>query len=395
MAEPVVSLAEPPVVSLAEPAGDLAQAEIPDWLQTLRPRPEVAEAVVEEEPAETEGLLQGLRSLLPPALPIEAPTVRESVLPAEAGEASLARAQLLQSLLTQPAQVPRPEKRKRGISIGEQTQRWLVAAVLLAAVLGILIPPLMGFDVPILTQPAAFPAAIRRIEFQQVMNLHTAVQNTSAGDTVLIAFEYGPPEADELDLVAEPILHHLLDQGAHISIVSTQPEGLVVAAGLLSDIAAPEGQYTLTSYRPGDATAVSSLLTDADIPPGGGTEGGTHPELIVVLTARPAPLRWWVEQARALGDTPPVVAGVSASLQIAASPYLDASAGQLKGAISGLSGAATYETHRGLAGWATQRLNALAAGHIAVVGLMVLGAIVYTFGGLRGSAELTTGGRKK
>jgi hypothetical protein len=174
--------------------------------------------------------------------------------------------------------------------------------------------------------------------------------------------------------VAEPILRHLLDQGAHISIVSTQPEGLVVAAGLLSDIAAPEGQYTLTSYRPGDATAVSSLLTDA----------GTHPELIVVLTARPAPLRWWVEQARALGDTPPVVAGVSASLQMAASPYLDASAGQLKGAISGLSGAAAYETHRGLAGWATQRFNALAAGHIAIVGLMVLGAIVYTFGGLHG-----------
>ena len=381
--QPGIEVTEP-VVSPAEPAGALAQAEIPDWLQAIRPRPEVAKAAVEEEPVETKGPLQGLRSLLPPAMAIETPAVRESVLPAEVSEASLARAQLLQGLLTQPAQAPRPEERKRGISMGERAQRWLVAVVLLVAVLGILIPPLMGFDVPTLTQPATFPSAIGRIEFQHVMNLHTAVQSTSTGDTALVAFEYGPPEADELDLVAEPILRHLLDQGAHISIVSTQPEGLAVAAGLLSDIAAPEAQYTLASYRPGDATAVSSLLIGADIPPGGESEGSTHPKLIVVLTARPAPLRWWVEQARALGDTPPVVAGVSASLQIAASPYLDANAGQLEGAISGLSGAAAYEAHRGLGGWATQRLNALAAGHIAVVGLMILGAIVCTFGGLRG-----------
>ena len=384
VAEPVVSPAEPPVVSPAEPAEGLARAEIPDWLQALRPHPEVVEAAVEEEPVETEGPLQGLRSLLPPARAIEAPVVHKSVLLIGAGAASLARAQLLQSLLTQPAQVPRPDERKRGISMGERAQRWLVAAVLLIAVWGILIPPLMGFDVPALTQPATFPAAFGRIEFQHVMNLHTAIQNTSTGDIVLVAFEYGPPEADELDLVAEPILRHLLDQGAHISVVSTQPEGLVAAAGLLGDIAASEEQYTLVSYRPGDATAVSSLLTDADIPPGGGTEGGTRPELILVLTARPAPLRWWVEQTRALGGTPPVVAGVSASLQIATSPYLDASAGQLEGAISGLSGAAAYEAHRGLEGWATQRVNALAAGHVAVVGLMVLGAIICTFGGSRG-----------
>ncbi|MCK4316252.1 MAG: hypothetical protein KAX24_10825, partial [Anaerolineae bacterium] len=362
------------VVSPAEPAEGLARAEIPDWLQTLRPRPEIAEAAVEEEPVETEGPLQGLRSLLPPARAIETPVVHKSVLLIGAGAASLARAQLLQSLLTQPAQVPRPEERKRGISMGERAQRWLVAVVLLVAVWGILIPPLMGFDVPALTQPATFPAAYGRIEFQHVMNLHTAIQNTSTGDIVLVAFEYGPPEADELNLVAEPILRHLLDQGAHISVVSTQPEGLVAAAGLLSDIAASEEQYTLVSYRPGDATAVSSLLTGA----------GIHPELILVLTARPAPLRWWVEQTRALGGTPPVVAGVSASLQIATSPYLDASAGQLEGAISGLSGAAAYEAHRGLEGWATQRVNALAAGHVAIVGLMVLGAIICTFGGSRG-----------
>ena len=370
-----------PGIGVAEKEG-LARAKIPDWLEALRP--EVAEAAIEEQPAETEGPLQGLRGVLPAAPAIEVPPVRESTLPAGVSEMSLARAQLLQSLLARPAEMPQPEVHRRGISIGERIQRWLVAAVLLVAVGGMLIPPLVGFNVPTLTQLTTSPAANGRIEFQHLMNLYNAVQSTGAGDTVLVAFEYGPPEADELNLVAEPILRHLLDQGAHISVVSTRPEGLAVAAGLLSDIVSSEERYTLVNYRPGDATGVSQLLTDCEILPGGGTDGDARHGLILVLTAQPGPLRWWIEQTRARGDTPPVVAGISTALAPAAYPYLDTSAGQLEGAISGLSGAATYEAHRGLGGRATQRINALAAGHAAVAGLMVLGAIIYAFGGVRG-----------
>ncbi|MDY6877027.1 MAG: zinc ribbon domain-containing protein [Chloroflexota bacterium] len=372
-----------PGIRVAEEEG-LARAEIPDWLEALRPRPEAIEVVIEEEQVEIEGPLQGLRGVLPVATAIEVSPVRESTLPAEISEAGLARAQLLQSLLARPAEMPQPEVRRRGISLGERLQRWLVTAVLLVAVGGVLIPPLAGFDVPTLTQPTTSNTANGRIEFQHFMNLYNAVQSTSAGDTVLVAFEYGPSEADELDLVAEPILQHLLDQGAHISVVSTRPEGLAVAAGVLSDIVSSEEQYTLVGYRPGDTTGVSQLLTDFDILSGEETEGGTRHKLILVLTAQPGPLRWWIEQARVLSDTPPVVAGVSTALGPAACPYLDASAGQLEGAVSGLSGAATYEAHRGLKGRATQLVNALAAGHAAVVGLTVIGAVVYAFGGARG-----------
>jgi hypothetical protein len=85
------------------------------------------------------------------------------------------------------------------------------------------------------------------------------------------------------------------------------------------------------------------------------------------------------------GDTLPVVAGMSAALEPAASPYLESNAKQLEGAINGLSGAATYEVLRQSEGQATQRLNALAAGHIAIVGLMILGAVFYTFSGPRTS----------
>jgi hypothetical protein len=214
--------------------------------------------------------------------------------------------------------------------------------------------------------------------FQRLTKLHDVIQGIRPEDTVLIACEYGPPEADELNLVAEPVMRHVLDQGAHISIVSTRPEGQAIATALLRSIAVPEEQYTLLQYRPGNAAGVSQLLADAE----------TRPALILVLTAQPGPLRWWVEQTRALhGSAVPVVAGVSAALEPAASPYLDVSAGQVTGAIVGLSGAAAYEMLRGSAGQAVQRLNALAVGHVAIVGLMIVGAVIYALGDLRRRGE--------
>jgi len=346
---------------------ELAPAAIPDWLQDLRPQPEAVTEVAEEEPLETEGLLKGLRGVLPAVPAFQVPSVHEEAGASEAREASIARAQLLQSLLARPAEAPQPKAARQGISTGERIQRWLVAAVLLAVTVAILIAPTIPVSVPTLTQPVISPGVSRAYE---------TIRDIGTGDSVLIAFEYGPSEADELNLVAEPILRHLLDQGAQISVVSTRPQGLAVAEGLLSTVG-PSGQRYPQSYKPGDATGVSNLLADA----------GT-PSLILVVTAQPGPLRWWVEQARALPDEPPpVVGGVSAALESTTSPYLDANAGQVTGAVHGLSGAAAYEALRGSRGHAHQRLNTLAAGHAAIVGLMILGAAFYTLGGLHRRAK--------
>jgi hypothetical protein len=197
----------------------------------------------------------------------------------------------------------------------------------------------------------------------------------------MVAFEYGPPEADEINPMAEPILRHLLDQGADISVVSTRAEGAAVAASLFGDIVTPRSSYrqsqvAMLDYRMGDAAGVARLLTAAE----------PRPALIIVLTAQPGPLRWWVEQTRALygDDTPPVLAGTSAALEPLTAPYLDDTAMQLEGAVAGLSGAAAYETLGGSTGQATLRLNALAAGQTALAALMLIGAVIYTFGGSQG-----------
>ena len=383
--------AEPlPTPAPAAPALEgIAFAEIPDWMQAMRPRPAQAEAIVEEEPLETGGLLRGLRGVITPAFAIEAPLVGESAVPPEVREAGLSRAQLLQSLLAQPDEISQPKPLMRGPRVSERIQRWLVAIVLIATAILIVLtaPGISMFYIPPLTQPAAAPESSQRMDLQHLMGTYDTIQGLSLapGESVLAAFEYGPTEADELNLVAEPLLRHLLGRGAHISIVSTRPEGMTVAAGLLERIVESDDQYTkdqysLTNYRPGNATGVSQLLVSP----------GTPPNLILVLTAQPGPLRWWIEQTQAQGeDAPPMVAGVSAALEPAAGPYL-AGAGKLKGAVSGLGGAAVYERKLALSdsdASATRQLNALAVGHTAIVALIIVGAVLYALSGLRRREE--------
>jgi hypothetical protein len=330
-----------PDTTAAEAAG-LARAEIPAWLEAMRPTTEVIEETIEEEPAETEGLLQGLRGVLSPLPMVNVTRARESAMPAEINQATLARAQLLQSLLTRPTEAPQPKVRKRTGGMSELVPRLFIAVVLFVVVGGMLL-----------------------VSQDPALNGH------------------------ELNSVARAILEHLIERKANISIASTQPEGLAVAEVLRGDINSqeqyvseqqPKFEYAKESpgYRPGNATGVSQILASID-----------RPAMIIVLAAQPESLRWWIEQTQAHygAAPPPIAAGVSAALEIASSPYLDANADQLKGTVSGLGGAVAYQTQRGKAGQTSRQLDALAAGHLVIVASMLAGAAFYAVGGSRRRGE--------
>lgn len=363
----------PPFV--AEPEGEpaeatgLARARIPSWLEAMRPTAEEpVEVAVDEGPVETEGILEGLRGVLAP-LPIaeEAPP-QDRALEAAVDEATLARAQLLQSLLTRSTQAPRAQVQEQQTGIAERAPRWLITIVLFVIVTGTLLPRQfdLGYTVPTLTQPQESVS----------VSVHDTIESVNAGDPVLVAFEYGLSEADELNVVAESILVHLSEREADISTVSSQPEGIGVAAKLRGDLEAAE-QITLTyasvQYLPGDAAGIAGLLSAME----------PKPKLIVVLAAKPAPLRWWIEQTGALGQAPPVVAGISAMLEQIASPYLNGHAGPLQGAVVGVRGAAGYEARRGRSGPAAERLDTLALSQITVAALILAGAALYFLSGPR------------
>jgi len=345
-----------------ESSGTPQPADIPHWLRDLRPS-EVEQEETPEAPPETEGLLKGLRGLIPASPGIEAPARYQLQSTIGTSEASRARAELLQSLLGQPHSRPRPELKEKESNVGRRVERWVVTVVLLVSVVGTLLAPLFINEPPRLTQPAATSG---------VTQLHEIVDGLDATDTVLVAFDYGPPEADELNRVAQPILEHLIDSGGRLSIVSTRPDAPPVAAALMGEVADSSDQYTLLGYRPGAGTAVSHLLAAVDEPPA----------LLLILASRPGPLLRWIEQVEArYGDQIRVATASSALLEPVTSPYLDTNAGQLSAAVHGLAGAASYESLRGEQGEATRQLDTLATGHIAIVVLMIVGAAVHGIGG--------------
>jgi hypothetical protein len=349
--------------------GELARAEIPGWLEALRPRAEAGATLTEAEPLETEGLLEGLRGVLAPNPVTAAPQSDEYVQPVEAGEATLARAQLLQSLLTQPPKAVQPESIKRGLSPLDRLQRWVAAAVLLIPAV-VLAWHRLGLNPPL-------PRLAQPLGSESVERLHRTIESVGSEDTVLVAFEYGPAEADELNVVATPILRHLLDREANIVVTSTQPEGVATAGMMWNDLAIPGKElepYRSAGYRPGGATGVAQLMAVAE----------PQPTLILVLTAQAAPLRWWIEQARTRRQgSLPVIAGVSAALEATASPYLDVKAGQLSGMLIGLNGAAAYGAPYGAGEREiTAQLDALVVGHVMLAVWILAGAVFHAPGGL-------------
>lgn len=304
-------------------------------------------------------LLQGLSELIPASRAVEAGPFGEARPLIVTSETDVSRAELLRSLWAEPITESKPSATASSRNLGALLERLLVAIVLIVPVLGVLLTPAADGGAPPVTQPVAGPGATM---------LYETVDQLDAADAVFIAFDYGPPEADELNAVARPVLEHLTTRAVTISIASTRPDGLPVAEALMKEIAGPDSDYLLVGYRPGASAAISHLLGAVD----------ETPAMLLIITSWPGSLQGWVEQAQArFGDELPVVAVGSAVLEPIAEPYAAIDAGQLTAAIHGLRGAAAYESLRDVPGDATHRLDALAAGHLAIVALMITGAAVY------------------
>jgi len=348
----------------------LVPAEIPEWLEALRPSEEPESAV--EEPMETDGLLEGLRGTLLPSPSIKMPEREGPVAPGGSSPAAVARAELLQELLGRSATAPQPVEEKRGRQLGWAVHRIVIGLLLILAILA----PMAITLPPVFSEPSS-PAASRVFEAIE--------QNVGPGSVVLVAFEYRPAEVDEMNPIAHPVLRHLLQQGAHVAVATTQPEGTALAEALLSQMPEAEGrgqQVTMLGYRPGEAASVRSFLSSLgeDVE---GIDTAADAALVVVLAARADGLRSWVEQTTLSYPDLPLAAGVSARLEPLAAPYLDPDAGQLAGLVAGWPGAAVYEQHLGAGGPVAFYLDSLGLAQLVLVGLMLVGALVFLVGGQR------------
>ncbi len=243
----------------------------------------------------------------------------------------------------EPAPAARPTRRR--VKVGRLVMALLITA---AVVLPFVFGPLRVGDLP----PQQFaPGSRQQIAFDRVDALRP-------GDLALVAAEYGPTGAAELDGLTEALLRHIQGRGARPVIVSTNALGLLHVQAIGQRLG---GGPVLVRYLAGGvvglrafggdaarflATDINGRATNLDV------DSLRDFALVVVIAERAEDLRAWAEQIAPLTGAPLVAAsGFSAAPLV--EPYtLSGSPGAvagIRGLLVGYADAYTYHA----------RLNAL------------------------------------
>jgi hypothetical protein len=334
---------------------------------------------------ETVGALKDVTGVIRPELLFDGGTLQTTSLVdgAVITKEQTRRIELIRKLLAQESE---------GVSVSGKRRwalplvRWLVSAAVAAA---IILPAMLGFT---LLEPPAAQSGSAQAAYQ-------IIEALPSDGHVLVAFEYEPDTAGEMQLVARALLEHLAEQpDLTVYAISTRITGPAMAQSVFEQVAPPDagddephGRWINLGYISGEANGVSALTVGSS--PGvpsplafdylGRPTGITATrltelplDLIIVLTSRLDDLRIWIEQAgRPIGF--PILAAMSAGSAPLAYPYQQT--GQLTGVLSGVNDAVAYQAVSGsgpipalMTAW-----NAQANGALVAALAIALGGVIY------------------
>jgi uncharacterized protein YgiM (DUF1202 family) len=325
--------------------------ELPNQLRDLRERALNLSAPTAQDLLDTAlgSVLSGVNKTLVPQ--VIDPAVATSLVTAlPLSQEQQERAQILQqvvsagTLLTDKAPV---EQAGWTRMIKAQT---LVAVLMIAAMLlPFLIDSLEVGSLP----PSAFTLGSRQDTF--VSQIH----RLEPGQLALIAVEYGPTGAAELDDATQSLLLHTIQRGAIPVIVGSNPVGMLRVRAMLDDIAAANSQqirinrdYVLGRFIVGDAIGLRDLnenvklLVSDDLD---GVDTGLTIEsldefsVIVVIAENAERVRLWGEQVKPETSTPILAITGQAAAPLSL-PYVEANPNQIGGILIGYQDAYTYRT---------------------------------------------------
>ncbi len=217
----------------------IAPAELPAWVEAMRPVESVMEPVSTDVPArppEERGPLLGLQGVLPAipgsGKPSSKPSVRAMRL--EVTEQQRARASLLERIVGAET---KPVPLKAALLVGSQrTLRWAISAALIIVLGGALVANASVFPLPI-GVPNETLGAVR------------AVENIPADGRVLVVFDYEPATVGEMEASAASLMDHLLLlRHPVLALISTSPTGSVLADRFMSGALAARAYESGTGY---------------------------------------------------------------------------------------------------------------------------------------------------
>ncbi|HMD87709.1 MAG TPA: hypothetical protein VKF38_00975, partial [Anaerolineaceae bacterium] len=366
----------------ADDSGEhLEPAQLPGWLQAMRPLEAVAPAAVkiDDQRVEKSGPLAGIKGVLP----VDDVVTQYRKPPSysvklKVSEKQRASANLLEQMLGQessPQAIPQEHVR-----IPQRLVRLVIAILLIAVLLFPLLTRGANLVSPFLTPPA------------DVVQFHTALDALPDGGHVLLAVDYDPGFSGEMHFAATGVLERLIEKNESLVLISTVPAGPVMAQDLISqtlqnrpDLAA---KYAISNsvvnlgYLPGGATSLQEFAVaprqatfygfaagvDANSPwqqPAlQNIQDVSQFSMVLVLTDSLDSGRAWIEQVQPALKSTPLMMVVSAQTAPLIQPYV--SSGQVKAMISGLAGGTAFQQYL------NTTLNSLAVWNAYIYGLLVL-----------------------
>jgi hypothetical protein len=362
----------------AEETPALEAAELPAWVQAMRPLEAILSSEAEGAASleeEKEGPLAGLRGVLPRApetLPYTRPrtySVRLNVT-----QDHQAHVQLLEQLIAAESQ-PRPRQATPAQKSG-RFGYWLIAILLLAAIL----LPLFGG-----TQMTAMPALIPRGTWQFIESFNAL----PASPTILLVLDYEMSTSGEMEALLLPPLRHLTSiKQAHLAFIALNPLISTMDERLLESLHVAQPQMPLPEsvnlgYLPGGLSALPLFASNPTFAasPEARARWERSPfqrvktlsdfDCVVLVTDNAESARLWIEQTSSLKYTLLMVSSARSAPML--SPYFYS--GQAKGMIAGLNDAAAYEQMSGLSGLARRYRDAYSAGLLLALGAGGIGAL--------------------
>ena len=375
--ESSASQAQQPGLASAESDESLTPADLPSWVQAMRP----VEAVisepapsVEDQPAETEGPLAGLHSVIPIA-PIGSSRRPKPVsLTLQVSDEQQTSVALLEQILgseTSPRALITPS-----VVQSQQWLRWALSGLVLMVLSGVIF--LRSQMMPV---SAILPG--------ESAGLTNSVMGIPAGANILVVVEYEPSLAGEMEAISAPLLDQLvLLSQPNLSFISTSPNGAALVERLLVRLNQPGIQSANLGFLPGGSAGVLGFLeAPGQIVPLADVQSFSEYSALVVLTDHAESGRVWVEQLQgrkqidpALADQPLLVVA-SAQAGPLLQPYV--SSGQVTAMLSGLSDAARYEAANSRPGVARSYWDTFGIGLMMATALIIAGSLWSLFTGMR------------
>lgn len=383
----------------------IAPGELPSWVQAMRPvdsgLPSSSGLMSGDQTLESRGALAGLQGVLP-AMPGFAPTSKPKAysIRLQASEEQQAQAALLEQILaaeTEPVPLT-----SFSLLANSRALRLLLVVMLFAGLTAAL---LLGAQ--IFAMPAGVPS--------EILGALQVAQSIPDGAPLLVAFDYEPARAGEMETAAAPLFDQmLLLHHPYLTFISTSETGAILAERFISGPLAGHNYqsgvgYLNLGYLPGGQMGIlafaqnprktaefafagnSNKLFDMSLAPAwvsepwDGITSFSQFAAIIIVTDSADSARAWIEQTTSARGTIPVVVVSSAQSAPMIQPYY--ASGQVNGLVSGLYGGAVFEQNNGgRPGTARVYWDAYSIGMLLAALLIVIGGLWNLVLGLRDRA---------